>query len=64
MDQVPASSDRHASHIWHLTASGVVRCAFQDCPAEPAPLEAAQVIADAEGRIRSRIVIDYRFTRP
>jgi hypothetical protein len=55
-----AARDRHTPHIWDPTARGVVRCAFQDCQAEPSPEDAAQAIADAEARTRTRIVMDYR----
>jgi hypothetical protein len=52
-------NDRHAPHIWHPDARGVLRCGFQDCPAEPTPEDAAWAIAEAEARFRSRVDIDY-----
>jgi hypothetical protein len=42
-------------HLFHFGADGRVRCAFQDCAAEPTPEQAAEAIADAETRAAMRV---------
>ena len=38
----------HPSHLWYVSAAGVVRCALQGCDAEPTEMQAAEAVAEAE----------------
>jgi hypothetical protein len=50
----------HPQHVWHLRADDTIRCAHQDCQAEPTELQAAEVLADVETRTAMRIDLDWR----